>query len=266
MPSESPPRPPRPGVALGQTAYRLAYHAFRIATSRAHRQHLRQRARARHFYAQFVRRGDLCFDVGANHGDRTESFLRLRARVVAVEPNPECAADLRHKFDGDRRFTLVEAALGAREGSGVLFVGEIDAVSSLSREWIDAARRVPDLARAQWSRSVPTTVTTLDRLIERYGVPDFCKIDVEGYEPEVLAGLSRAVPALSFEYTPWRIEPALACIERLERLANYRFALSREESFRFVSDPWCDGVALRRLLREEAAARQAMFGDVYARA
>lgn len=265
MSSKTPPRSAHPGVTLGQKAYRLAYHALRFGSSRAHRTHLRQRFRARRFYARFVRRGDLCFDVGANHGDRTETFLGLGARVVAVEPNPACAADLQHKFGHDRHFSLVQAALGEREGSGVLFVGEIDAVSSLSRDWIDEARRVPELARAQWTRTVPANLTTLDRLIERHGVPDFCKIDVEGYEPEVLAGLARAIPALSFEYTPWRIEPALACVERLERLGGYRFAFSRGESFRLVSETWCDATTLRRHLRAEAASRQVLFGDVYAR-
>ena len=39
-------------------------------------------------YGNFVRPGDLVFDVGAHVGDRVASFRRLGARVVAVEPQP----------------------------------------------------------------------------------------------------------------------------------------------------------------------------------
>ena len=44
-------------------------------------------------------------------------------------------------------------------------------------------------------------VTTLDALIERHGVPSFVKVDAEGFEEEVLQGLSRSIKALSFEFT-----------------------------------------------------------------
>ena len=53
-------------------------------------------------------------------------------------------------------------------------------------------------------------VTTLDALIARFGVPAFIKIDVEGAEPDVLAGLSHAVPVLSFEYLPRALALAVA--------------------------------------------------------
>jgi FkbM family methyltransferase len=262
MPSEAPPRPGR----LGNGAYRAAVHAFRLATSGAHRAYLWRQLRARRFYARFVRRGDLCFDVGANHGDRTALFLALGARVVAVEPNAACADDLERKFGSDRRFALVRAGLGAAEGSAVLYLGEIDAVSSLSPGWIERARRVPEIARAGWTRTAPVALTTLDRLLRRHGMPDFCKIDVEGYESEVLAGLSRPLPALSFEYTPWRIEPALDCIDRLVRLGKYRFNLSRGETFAWTESEWIEGSAARDRLRQEARTPGAPAGDVYARA
>ncbi len=46
------------------------------------------------FYSQFIRPGDLVFDIGANRGDRTEVFVQMGARVVAAEPQPWLAAPL----------------------------------------------------------------------------------------------------------------------------------------------------------------------------
>ena len=54
----------------------------------------------------------------------------------------------------------------------------------------------------EWADHAVVPVTTLDALIDRYGLPAFCKIDVEGFEEAVVRGLSRPIPSVSFEFTP----------------------------------------------------------------
>ena len=61
-------------------------------------------------------------------------------------------------------------------------------------------------------------VTTLDRLIESYGVPAFIKIDLEGYELQVLQGLSRSVRGISFEFFAERLQQTKLCVGRLTDL------------------------------------------------
>src|SRR5690349_7677956 len=51
----------------------------------------RQRVARSNFYAQLIRPGNLVFDVGANYGEYSQMFMRLGARVIAMEPNPSCA-------------------------------------------------------------------------------------------------------------------------------------------------------------------------------
>ena len=109
-------------------------------------------------------------------------------------------------------------------------------------------------------------VTTLDRLIELHGEPAFIKIDVEGLEAEVLAGLSRPVPALSFEFTTIQRPVALEAIDRCEDLGYARFNVAIGESQRLMLGPrdggWTDGRGIRRWLVEQPESVNS--GDIYA--
>jgi hypothetical protein len=118
-------------------------------------------------------------------------------------------------------------------------------------------------ARTRWGRSVVVPVTTLDALIGRYGRPAFCKIDVEGYDLEVLHGLSEPLPALSFEYVPPALDLVLACLDRLAELGPYAFNWSAGESMQWCWPTWVDAATLAAYLRDYPA--QGNPGDVYAR-
>lgn len=218
-------------------------------------------SRCERLYDEFVSPGDIVFDVGANVGERTATFVSLGARVVAVEPQADCAARLRERF-GDR-VEVVEAAAGSAAGEAELLVASYHTISSLSREWVDAVRASGRFSAFAWDRKVRVPVVTLDDLIHRFGHPAFCKIDVEGYELQVLEGLTQAVPALSFEFTFELIESRLACVDRLDALGMSRFNFSEGESMRLVHDTWLTAGEIRQYLRgtPETAA---FFGDVYA--
>jgi hypothetical protein len=99
-------------------------------------------------------------------------------------------------------------------------------------------------------------------LIEVFGVPAYCKIDVEGHEFEVLSGLSIPIPALSIEVVPELIENALSCIERLESLGDYRYSYSPDESLSFAWKDLDRSDADRRL---RALRAPLDFGDLFAR-
>lgn len=221
-----------------------------------------RRAQARLFYGAFVPRGGLCFDVGANVGDRTELFLSLGARVVAVEPQALCRERLRVRFGS--RVTVVGDALGSFEGTAEMLVANYHTLSSLSPEWTDAVRESGRFAAFEWDRREPVRLTTLDALIEAHGIPDFCKIDVEGYELEVVRGLSRPLPTLSFEFTVERLDSRIAAVEHLAGLGMTRFNFSFGESLRLALPGWADLSEIRRFLTSDMHTPSS-FGDVYAR-
>jgi FkbM family methyltransferase len=219
----------------------------------------RQR-RLRHLYSRFVDAGDLAFDVGAHAGNRSRALAALGCRVIAVEPQPAFARFL-HLLARGRSITVVEQALGAHEGRVRLAISDrYPTVTSSSTPWRQARDRDRDFAGVAWNRSVEVPMTTLDQLIARVGVPTFIKIDVEGSELDVLAGLSHAVPTISFEYLPQALDLVHACAERLAVLGEYEFNWSVGETFMLASESWLNGIEIDRAL-----ARAKSSGDVYAR-
>ena len=219
----------------------------------------------RRLYAPFVGDGDLVFDVGAHVGDRSAAFAALGARVVALEPQPRIARWLRRLVGRSERVVVREEAVGACPGVESLAISlRTPTVSTLSRAWRSrAAHANPGFAAVRWDTTVEVPVVTLDGLIERYGVPRFCKIDVEGWEAEVLRGLSVPLAALSVEFVAGQLDVAAACVRRLHELGSYRFNVVLGERRDFAFDAWRSGDELVAWL--EAGAGGASSGDVYAR-
>jgi FkbM family methyltransferase len=161
------------------------------------------------FYQRMLagfQKGDLIFDVGANKGYKADIFLRLGARVVAVDPDDTNQQVLRQRFLQYRlapKPVLIEGK-AVSDSIGIMTLW-IDAPGSakntLNPKWVDTLRN--DEKRfgqhLNFTAEKKVETTTLDRLMEIHGTPFFIKIDVEGHEPSVLRGLKRPVPYLSFE-------------------------------------------------------------------
>jgi FkbM family methyltransferase len=223
-----------------------------------------RRRRMAAFYRQFLQPGDLAFDIGAHVGNRVRVFRRIGARVVAVEPQPDFIAVLRLLYGRDAAVTIEASGVAAQTGHGDLHLSSrTPTVSTFADSWMNDVQADRRFQRIHWDSVVTVPMITLDELIARHGEPQFCKIDVEGFEYEVLSGLSHPIPAASFEYIPVATARAIACVERISALGDYRYRYSRVETHRWAGTAWLKREAMIKILRG-LPTNDDRSGDVYA--
>ncbi|MGM0552942.1 MAG: FkbM family methyltransferase [Pseudomonadota bacterium] len=224
----------------------------------------RQR-RLRRMYAPLVRPGDLVFDIGAHLGDRTRAFASLGARVIALEPQPRLLAWLRRGPGRHERVRVRHEAVGAQPGLATLFLSHAHpTVSTLSGRWVQQLPEAnPSFRAVRWDDRISVRQITLDELIAEHGRPDFCKIDVEGFELEVLGGLTTPIPALSLEFVAGALDIPRDCLQRLAELGDYEYNVVAGEQRHFRFAPWQDAATLLAWLEQHA--ERIGSGDLYAR-
>lgn len=214
------------------------------------------------FYSQFVVPGDIAFDIGAHVGNRSRALARAGARVIALEPQ-----NLFHRFligTMPVNVTVLPLAAGSKAAAGNMSVSRLHpTVSTLTPDFVDSVAASRGFSSVSWGLTQRVEMTTLDDLIARFDEPAFVKIDVEGFEAEVLAGLSRPVRAIAFEYLPALKGTAAECITRIARLGTYEFNVVSGERLVFQWPAWTDAAQIQVWLGGLDANDRS--GDIYAR-
>ena len=211
---------------------------------------------------EIIRKDDLVFDVGANTGNKSYEFLKHETRVIGFEPQPLCAKYCRKRFANNSNFMLEEIGLDSVEGGSIIYESRASGLSSMSTEFINTVKK-ERFRKYTWENKITIKVDTLDNMIKKHGKPHFIKIDVEGYEYNVLKGLTIPIDIISIEYTPELVNNTLACIDYLESLNkniifNYGF---RENTF-FKYQKWISRNEIVSYLKS-VKDYKFEFGDVY---
>ena len=154
---------------------------------------------------RFLRKGDKCFDIGANVG--VWSLLMAEkcgdnGKVYAFEPLTRTFKNLRENIElsAKSNVTLFQTALGVEKGIVEIFSPDDPGRSSLARENVNDS--VENVA-----------INKLDDLWKEVGRPriSFVKMDVEGSEPLVLRGgqefFRECRPVTACEINPAKLAP-----------------------------------------------------------
>lgn len=205
------------------------------------------------FYKKFITKGDLCFDIGANIGERTDCFIKLGAKVITVEPQSTCFNILSQKYRNYPQVKILQVAVGSSEREDILMIcEESNECTTLSKDFIATYSAFSGL---HWTKTEKVKVITLDNLCESFGTPQFCKLDVEGYESEVLLGLSNPIPYICFEFNYPLLEDTLKCLHTLSLLSDYQCNFFIYEKMELVLNEWMSisdfSNQLRQIIRSD---------------
>ena len=242
----------------------LHQHALRLYRFTAGRRRTAAQRAMREFYTSLIPADNaLVFDIGANVGSFAEVFESLCARVISLEPNPDCVRHIELAY-GTGRVSTIQAVAGPKDGLATLNLSdERDDVSSLCAEWIEAIRREHSEYAKLWNRQVTVPMVRIDTLIEHYGMPNFIKIDVEGFEESVLDGLSKQPMLTSFEFNLAYLDAAMRCLEKpvFGRLSEFNFTFG--DPVRFELAEWVGKEELKEMLGRHE--RRDRHGDIFVR-
>jgi FkbM family methyltransferase len=204
----------------------------------------------------------LCFDIGANVGDKAGVFLKLNAKVICIEPQQRCAEMIKLKYGN--KVTVLQNGVGAKREIKEFYISNNSQLSSFDSEWIGDFKdnRFGDYKVIETGK---IEIITLDDLITEFGKPDFIKIDVEGYELEVLMGLNKNFTMLSFEYSvPEKVDAIVNCLITLQNKfsnLNCNYALENYSS-KFEINKWLTVGEMLAFIKQQQFL-ESFAGDIY---
>jgi FkbM family methyltransferase len=177
---------------------------------------------------------NLIFDIGFNVGEFTQTCFNKypNCSVIAVEANPNLAKNVSPHFFTNYNFSLLNNLVSNVEGEEIDFYisHATTGVSTASTEFMNNSRftqgskNLPQNS-VSWAPPVKVESITIDGMIERYGIPDLLKIDVEGYELNVLSGLTQKANDICFEWHEEEKDNLYKILEHLQSLGYEQFGV-----------------------------------------
>lgn len=179
----------------------------------------------------------LIFDIGSNIGDFTNKCLETYegCKVISIEPNDELIAHLKNRFHNEN-VEILGFLVSGKSGELVdFYIGNVDTISTASVDWVEKSRFI---STNSWSSPIKKETISLDDLIKKYGSPELIKIDVEGYEYDVIIGLSSKQNKICFEWAEEQYEAINKTCKYLESIGYLDFGFTYGDQFLLEPEKW----------------------------
>jgi FkbM family methyltransferase len=204
---------------------------------------------------------NLIFDIGANGGKTVSEFILVADKVVCFEPNPTLANSLRSRF-ANNSVIVDERGVSNKNGTQTFKISNADTISTLSDDWINNSRFTGGY---NWDNHIQIETTTLNSIIDEYGIPDYIKIDVEGHEYEVLTSFNKLLPntLFSFEWAEEQKSKIDLTIQHLNKIGYNFFGYTEADEVMFEGDIIWEKFENFKLIESLDPDRKEKWGMIY---
>ncbi len=175
----------------------------------------------------------ILFDIGANRGLYSDANAKDYESIVLVEANPSLCSFLSSKYQ-QNPLIHIENVIVSNKSSETFYISNADTISTVDPEWIHQSRFSKNYS---WRPVDGLPTVSLDALVQKYGKPTHIKIDVEGYEYNVIQSLTTKVDSLCFEWAEEKKKEILLTLEYLKNLGFTRFAIQMEDAYVYTVQP-----------------------------
>lgn len=178
------------------------------------------------------------FDIGSNIGLWSLANINFTDKIIAIEASPITFNKLINNINNNLIECLNYAVSNSDEEYIDFYHTEWDTISTLNIEWIKSEK-------SRFYNSCNYTVIKcktikLDDLIEKYGVPELIKIDVECAEYECITSLTKKVNQICFEWSSEFNDINFKCIDYLYNLGYNKFYIQYKDDYCFRPNEYYD--------------------------
>jgi FkbM family methyltransferase len=166
------------------------------------------------------------YDIGANRGLFSDKckLEYPNSNIVIVEANKKLVNELEIKYKNDNSFTIVNKACSSKDNDELdFYVGiqysDSDVISTCSIDWMEKSR----FSSHKYDKPVKIKTISLNSLILEYGLPDLIKIDVEGFEYEVLKNFLYKVDNICWEWVEEELDSVIKISNHLSSVGYNEF-------------------------------------------
>ena len=203
------------------------------------------------FYSNFIGNSDFAITIGDSNGNISEILLQLGALVLVVEPLPENFVYAEKKLKNYPQTILLHEDIGA-------FNAQFTYNEAYEKNILPYSSNLTVGA----DQSV-VKIRTVDELIREYGLPAFIKINANGFENEVLKGITVPILLVSVSFYSYLHSKTTENVRRLMTIGDYEFNWILNEDAKFQSKEWLSPKELNTSMSDFGQGR--FSGEIFAR-
>lgn len=189
------------------------------------------------------------FDIGANIGKWSIANINNCNKIIAVEASPSTFYKLKQNIISSNIINiecLNYAVCNSAEEYITFYNSSADTISTINKDWLisDKSR----FGNKFTYNEIKCKTIKLDDLIQKYGIHELIKIDVEGGEFECISSLSQKVNNLCFEWASETNDITFKCIDYLEKIGYTNFSIQFEDNYTYRPHIYMDSSLIKQQL------------------